>query len=197
MGLSVFSGSFELEAAEAVCSSEAVSAGDVADLVGSLVGKSLVVAHRSSGSLRYSLLETVRQYGAERLLATGGEAALRRAESAHAEYYLRLAERAEPMILGADQARWLKKLGFDWDNLRSALGYFLSQPGRSEEVLRMGASLAFFFGPGTICTASTQPAAPWPGPTPWRTRCGQEPFATLAPHGFARWGGTPSPLWRL
>ncbi len=49
------------------------------------------------------------------------------------------------MILGADQARWLKKLGFDWDNLRSALGYFLSQPGRSEEVLRMGASLAFFF----------------------------------------------------
>ena len=144
MGLSVFSGSFELEAAEAVCSSEAVSAGDVADLVGSLVGKSLVVAQRSSGSLRYSLLETVRQYGAERLLATGGEAALGRARSAHAEYYLQLAERAEPMILGADQARWLKKLGLDWDNLRSALGYFLSQPGRSEEVLRM-TSLAFFF----------------------------------------------------
>ena len=111
MGLSVFSGSFDLEAAEAVCSSEAVGAGDVADLVGSLVGKSLVVAQRSSGSLRYSLLETVRQYGAERLLATGGEAALGRARSAHAEYYLQLAERAEPMILGADQARWLKKLG--------------------------------------------------------------------------------------
>ncbi len=79
MGLSVFSGSFELEAAEAVCSPEAVGTGDVADLVSSLVGKSLVVAQRSSGSLRYSLLETVRRYGAERLLATGGEAALRRA----------------------------------------------------------------------------------------------------------------------
>ena len=147
MGLSVFSGSFDLEAAEAVCSSEAGSGSDVADLVGSLVGKSLVVAERSSGSLRYSLLETVRQYGAERLLATGGEAALGRARSAHAEYYLQLAERAEPMILGADQARWLKKLDVDWDNIRSALGYFLSQSGRAEEVLRMGTSLAFFFWP--------------------------------------------------
>ena len=166
MGLSVFSGSFDLEAAEAVCSPEAVSAGDVADLVGSLVGKSLVVAQRSSGSLRYSLLETVRQYGAERLLATGGEAALERARSAHAEYYLQLAERAEPMILGADQARWRKKLGLDWDNLRSALGYFLSQPGRSEEVLRM-TSLVFFFWRRNVrprrCPQRPGPARPRTG----------------------------------
>ena len=80
MALSVFAGSFDLEAAEAVCSSQAGSGSDVADLVGSLVGKSLVVAERSSGLLRYSLLETVRQYGAERLVATDGEAALGRAE---------------------------------------------------------------------------------------------------------------------
>jgi predicted ATPase/DNA-binding SARP family transcriptional activator len=145
MRLSVFSGSFDLEAAEAVCCQEAVSTGEVADLAGSLVDKSLVVAERSSGSLRYSLLETVRQYGAERLVATGGEAALGRARSAHAEYYLQLAERAEPMILGADQARWLKKLDPDWDNIRAALDYFLSQSGRAEEVLRMGTSLDLFF----------------------------------------------------
>ncbi len=154
--LSVFFGSFDLEAAEAVCSSEAVSTGDVADVVGSLVDKSLVVAQRTSGSLRYSLLETVRQYGAERLLETGGEAALGTARSAHAEYYLQLVELAEPMILGADQARGLKKLGFDWDNIHSALGYFLSQPGRSEEVLRMFASNFFW--------------ARAPGrPRPWRS----------------------------
>ncbi len=145
MALSVFAGSFDLEAAEAVCSSQAGSGSDVADLVGSLVGKSLVVAERSSGLLRYSLLETVRQYGAERLVATDGEAALGRARSAYAEYYLELAERAEPMILGADQALWLKKLDPDWDNIRSALDYFLSQPGRAEKVLRMGASLDLFF----------------------------------------------------
>ena len=135
---------------------EAVSVGEVADLVGSLVDKSLVVAQRSSGSLRYSLLETVRQYGAERLVATGGEAALRRARFAHAEYYLQLAERAEPMILGADQARWLKKLDPDWDNIRSALDYFLSQSGRAEAVLRMGTSLDLFFWRGTTLTVSTQ-----------------------------------------
>ncbi len=98
MALSVFSGTFELQAAEAVCYPEAGSTSDVADLMGSLVGKSLVVAQRSSGSLRYSLLETVREYGARRLVAAGGEAALGRAKSAHAEYYLQLAERTEPKI---------------------------------------------------------------------------------------------------
>ena len=179
MTLSVFAGSFELDAAEAVCTSEAVSANDVADLLGSLVGKSLVVAQRFSGSLRYSLLETVRQYGAERLLAAGGEAALGKARSAHAEYYLQLAERADLVILGADQARWLNKLGFDWDNIRSALDYFLSQPGRSEEVLRMFASRSFW--PEAKRTASSrQPAVLWPSPTRYRKRCGRKPFAALA-----------------
>ncbi len=169
MGLSVFSGSFELEAAEAVCSSEAVSAGDVADLVGSLVGKSLVVAQRSSGSLRYSLLETVRQYGVEQLVAAGGEAALGRARSAHGEYYLQLAERSEPMILGADQAHWRKKLGLDWDNLRAALGYFLSQPGRSEEVLRM-TSLVFFFWRETYALDAARSALARADPVPDEVR---------------------------
>jgi predicted ATPase/DNA-binding SARP family transcriptional activator len=143
--LSVFSGSFDLEAAEAVCSHDDVRTRDVADLLGSLVNKSLVVAERSSGSLRYSLLETVRQYGAERLVVEDGEAELQRARTAHAEYYLQLAERAEPMILGADQARWLKRLDVEWPNVRAALEYFLSQPGRGEEVLRMGGNLAHFF----------------------------------------------------
>ncbi len=142
--LSVFSGSFELEAAESVCSSEAVGAGDVADLLASLVNKSLVVAERSASSLRYSLLETVRQYGVQQLVADGDDAKLQEARASHAEYHLQLAERAEPMVRGADQAPWLKKLDLDWDNFRSALNHLLSEPGRAEEVLRMGASLAFF-----------------------------------------------------
>ena len=96
MGLSVFTGSFDLEAAVAVCCSTVVRCRRGGRLGGSLVGKSLVVAQRSSGSLRYSLLETVRQYGAERLLATGGEAALRRARFAHAEYNLQLADWSSP-----------------------------------------------------------------------------------------------------
>jgi predicted ATPase/DNA-binding SARP family transcriptional activator len=164
--LSVFSGSFELDAAEIVCSIDAVRVGDVADLIGSLVNRSLVLAERSAGSLRYSLLETVRQYGAEQLVTDGDDTELQRARTAHAEHYLQVAERAEPMILGADQARWLKKLDLDWDNLRSALGHLLSGPGRAEDVLRMGASLVYFlwvrrkpYGFDAVRTALERPEA--------------------------------------
>ena len=75
--LSVFSGAFELDAAEAICSDEALETADVADALGSLVNKSLVMAERSSGSLRYSLLETIRQYGIERLRAGDGSGRFR------------------------------------------------------------------------------------------------------------------------
>ena len=143
--LSVFSGSFELEAAEAVCSSEAVASLDVAGLLGSLVNKSLVLAQRSSGSLRYSVLETIRQYGAARLLASGGEAEVRDIRAAHAQFYLGLSERAAPELRGRDQGRWLRKLDLDWDNLRAAMGYFLAEPGRTREVLRMGTALYCLF----------------------------------------------------
>ena len=187
MRLSVFSGSFELDAAEAVCTSEAVSANDVADLLGSLVGKSLVVAQRSSGSLRYSLLETVRQYGAERLLAAGGEAALGKARSAHAEYYLQLAERADLVILGADQARWLNKLGFDWDNIRSA--WATSFPSLAAPRKSYGCSLRASSSGAKRTASSRQPAVPWPSPTRYRKRCGRKRFAALATGCLAPWVG--------
>ncbi len=143
--LSVFSGTFELEAAEAVCSTEAVTSHDVAALLGSLVNKSLVVAERSSGSLRYSMQETIRQYGTERLLASGGEADLRATRAAHALFYLGMSERAAPELRGRDQGRWLRRLDFDWGNLRAALGFFLAEPDRTREVLRMGSALVLLF----------------------------------------------------
>ena len=143
--LSVFSGSFELDGAEAVCATETVASSDIAGLLGSLVDKSLVIAERSLGSVRYSLLETIRQYGMERLLASAGEAEWRRSRAAHANFYLSLSERAAPELRGRDQGRWLRRLDLDWDNLRAAVGYFLAEPGRTREVLRMGAALYYFF----------------------------------------------------
>ena len=142
--LSVFSGSFDLAAAEAVCAPAVASVFDVADAVGSLVTKSLVTAERSSGALRYRLLETVRQYGADQLVRSGGEAAVGEVRSAHAGHYLKLAEEAAPELFGRGQATWLKRLDLDWDNMRTALEY-LSAEGRSEEVLRLGAALWRFF----------------------------------------------------
>ena len=145
MRLSVFSGGFELEAAESVCAARGVAPEDVAYLLGALVDKSLVVVERRSGSVRFWLLETVRQYGTERLMASGGPAELETARKAHAQFCLEFAERAEAGLLGLGQARWLRQTDLEWDNIRTALGYLLSAPGRTEEVLRMGAALAYFF----------------------------------------------------
>ena len=143
--LSVFSGGFDLAAAEALCSPAVASVFDVADAVGSLVNKSLVVADRSSGALRYRLLETVRQYGTDHLVRDGRNGALARARSDHAEHYLKLAEEAAPKLSGAQQGVWLKRLDADSDNVHDALAYLSSVPGRNEDVLRLGAALWRFF----------------------------------------------------
>jgi predicted ATPase len=83
---SVFAGGFTLEAAEAVSTGDGVDPADVVDLLDSLVRKSLVTTDRSSGEVRYGLLETIRQFG-EELLAAAGEAEAARAR--HAEFFKR------------------------------------------------------------------------------------------------------------
>ena len=144
--VSVFCGGFELEAAEAVCT--AAGAGDVeefevAGLTGALVEKSLVVADRSGGSLRYRLLETIRQYGLEQLVLVGAEEAAR-ARDAHAGFYLQVAETAAPELIGPGQVRWLGRLDAEWDNLKAALAHLCADPAQTESVLRLGAALRDF-----------------------------------------------------
>ena len=83
--------------------------------------KSLVVAVAGEGGAeRYRLLETLRQYGQERLLTSGETDAARRR---HADYYVALAEAIEPVRWGARQAAWLAELDQEHDNLRAALGW--------------------------------------------------------------------------
>ncbi len=76
--LSVFAGGLTLEAAEAVCVGESVEAADILDLLTQLADKSLVVVDTQGGEARYRLLETVRQYGLDRLLEAGETAVVRR-----------------------------------------------------------------------------------------------------------------------
>ena len=135
--LSVFVGGFELEAAEAVCATDDIGAANVADLVGSLVYKNLVVAEHSSGSLRYSLLETIRQYAAEQLATKGGGVGAR---DAHAAYYVDVAERAAPELIGPRQGLWLKQLDLEWDNLLATFAYLHSNSRRTVELFRLGLS---------------------------------------------------------
>jgi predicted ATPase/DNA-binding CsgD family transcriptional regulator len=143
--LSVFAGGFTLEAAEAVCGGEGLEPGEVLDLLTHLVDKSLVmVAERGGATTRYRLLETVRQYGQERL-EEGGEAGP--VKEQHARYYLALAEEAEPHLV--EQEVWLDRLGREHANFRAALSWSLDTEEAQDPVaeraqlgLRLAAALA-------------------------------------------------------
>ena len=94
--LSVFAETFDLDAAEAVCGFGDIAVFDVAELLGALVDKSLVVAEPAGGALRYRQLETIRQFAAERLAEAGEDEAA--AEAAHCQHYLSVAEAAAPHL---------------------------------------------------------------------------------------------------
>ena len=138
--LSAFAGGWTLEAAEAV--GVCVEGETVLDLLGTLVGKSLVVVEvAQDGSVRYTLLEPVRQYAREKLEESEeAEVVLRR----HALFFLTLAERAEPELKGAGQEEWLVRLEEEHDNFRAALSWALEQ-GEAELALRLGAALGEFW----------------------------------------------------
>jgi tetratricopeptide (TPR) repeat protein len=85
-----------------------------------LVDKSLVLVGEQAGQARYRLLETMRQYGAEKLREAGETMAVRQR---HRDWYLRLAEQAEPELEGAEQHAWLERLELEHDNLRAALAW--------------------------------------------------------------------------
>ena len=116
--LSVFAGGWALEAAVHVCGGEGVDASEIADLLTSLADKSLVVVEPAGTSVRYGLLETVRQYARDRLQERGEEA---RWQARHLACFLALAEEAAPQLMGADQQAWLERLDREIDNLRLAL----------------------------------------------------------------------------
>ena len=140
--LSVFAGGFTLEAAESICAGEELQGDGVLELLSQLVDKSLVMAREASGETRYRQLETVRQYGWERL-EEAGEAA--RVREQHAGYYLAVAEEAEPELKGEGQLAWLEWLEREHDNLRLAMAWLLRR-GESEEAARLGWALWLFWG---------------------------------------------------
>ena len=125
-GLSVFRGGWTLEAAEAVAAADL-------DLIGSLVDKSLV---RRTGE-RFAMLETVRQFAAERLDESGEADQLRRR---HADRFLALAEEAGPHLRGTGSTEWLDRLDAEHDNLRATMDE-LAAIGESQLILRVTGAL--------------------------------------------------------
>jgi non-specific serine/threonine protein kinase len=148
--LAVFAGGFSLNAAETVCAFEQrgverLARDDVFDLLSRLVDKSLVLvspASESEPEPRYRLLETVRQYGRERLLEAGELAPLLRS---HAQYYLALAEVEWPELVGARQTEWLAQIEAEHDNLRGALTWSYALAGDLALGLRLAATLSWFW----------------------------------------------------
>ncbi|MFH8754120.1 BTAD domain-containing putative transcriptional regulator [Streptomyces atroolivaceus] len=120
--LSVFSGGCDITAAEEVCSLPGTPSGDprdVAVVLGSLVDKSLVVAAPGDGGdMRYRLLETVAEYAAEHLDASGERAA---AERHHLVHYRELARATDPELRGAGQQAALALFRREYENVRTAL----------------------------------------------------------------------------
>ena len=146
--LSVFSGGFPLKAAESVCAGGDLERNEVLDLLSRLVDKSLVIMWEDRDVTRYRLLETVRQYGRERLEESEDEAEV---ERRHAAFFVGLAEEAEGELSGADQARWLTRLQTEHDNLRAALSWSLGEKRDVGFGVRLAAALwPFWFARGYL-----------------------------------------------
>jgi predicted ATPase/transcriptional regulator with XRE-family HTH domain len=143
--LAVFAGGWTLEAAEAIGPGAGCDTVEVLDLLTALVAKSLVVRGDGAGEPRYRLLETVRAYAREKLVAAGDDerTAIHRR---HAAYLLALAETAEPGLRGPEQAAWFARVEVEHDNLRSALGW-AAEAGTGEATtgLRLAGALSWFW----------------------------------------------------
>jgi predicted ATPase/class 3 adenylate cyclase len=138
--LAVFAGGWTFEAAEAVGAGGDIKQSDVLDLLTQLVEKSLVVSETERG--RYRLLETVRQYAQERLNDSGEEEQTR---TRHLAFYLALAEKARPELVGPRQGAWLARLDMERENLLSAHAWAENAEGGGPMGLRLVCSVKHYW----------------------------------------------------
>ncbi len=139
--LSIFAGGAGLGEVRAVCTGGEVAREAVLDLLGALVSKSLVVADTSRSMARYRLLETVRDYGRDRIEEAGE---MQATGARHARRYLQLAEQGWHRIVGASDEDGAGILEAEHDNLRSALTWFLGT-GDPQSALRLCSALTPFW----------------------------------------------------
>lgn len=147
--LAVFAGTFDLSAVEQVCAGDAgaatLDADDILDVLAALVDKSLVVMEAEAGEARYRLLETVRQYGRERLVETQtGE--LETLERHHADHYLEVLDAVAPQLVGGAMSMTIiDRLAQEHDNLRAAVAWATSDASRAEIALRFIGGMFWFW----------------------------------------------------
>jgi non-specific serine/threonine protein kinase len=136
--LSVFPADWNLAAAEAIGAGDGIESDQILALLLQLVDKSLVIAEEGpDGAERYAMLETLRQFGREQLVA-GGSAMTPHQQ--HAEYYLTLAEQAEASGSEPEAATWTERLALEQSNFGAALDWFMAQ-GNVESAMRLAGVL--------------------------------------------------------
>jgi predicted ATPase/class 3 adenylate cyclase len=146
--LSVFAGSFDMPAVEAVCRFGALAETDIADVLWSITDKSLAVAMPGSAAddpadaSRYRLLETIRAFARERLAARGDASETQRR---HVAYFLGYAVTADQEIRGPRKPHWCARLELEHDNLRAAMAHARGSSDHTEAALRFGVKLGAFW----------------------------------------------------
>jgi len=139
--LSVFAGSFSLEAIEQVCSGDNFEGAVITGLLGSLVNKSLVIAiGQGAAPIRFRMLDTLHQYGRERLTESGEVEQL---QQRHCEFFMSIAEEASPNLRRQEQHAWHQRLGEDISNLRAAFAWSRSRDTRAH--VRLAIALTDFW----------------------------------------------------
>ncbi|MGW4335881.1 protein kinase domain-containing protein [Rhodococcus koreensis] len=139
--LSVFTGGFELDAAEYVCAGN-LTPEDLLDTVTALVDKSILNREEHGGVVRFRMLETLRDYGSKKLRQSDGTLSIRRR---HRDWYQQLAMTAEAEWISSHQLEWIGRLEREQSNLRVAMGFCLAQPNEIEAGMRITLALFSFW----------------------------------------------------
>lgn len=146
--VSVFSGAFDLSAAESVCHGAGLTRTEVAEAIAELVDRSVLISEPHAWGMRYRLLETIREYGRQMLVeAEGGEYAISETvlRSRHLDWYAAMADEFDDLWFGPQQHELLERLHADLPNIRTALSFAVEHPDHTLTGLRLVGSLNFFW----------------------------------------------------
>jgi predicted ATPase/DNA-binding NarL/FixJ family response regulator len=139
--LTIFSGGFELDAAEGICAGDR-PVDEVLDVLASLVDKSILICEGAGAVARYRMLETLREYGREELLAPDDIAVLRRR---HLNWYRDLVSTTRFEWIGPRQVELMARLGREQTNLREAMHFCMGEPNEADMGLEISVALFPFW----------------------------------------------------
>ncbi|MGW4911499.1 ATP-binding protein [Streptomyces sp. NPDC004270] len=140
--LSVFAGTFDLEAAEYVCGGDGLSSENVLDVLAELLAQSVVSREETPTGVRYRMLDTVRAYGADWLAAAGDAGRLRRR---HRDWFMGLATWCELDWFSPRQGEVAARVEAELPNLRAALEHCLTEPDEAHLGQYLAGSLWFYW----------------------------------------------------